>query len=178
MLTSCEAVKLAYRYGADTKKARLAALLHDCIKLPNRELVEYCERNSFDITEEERANPYLIHSRLGAVLAETEYGVDDPEVIMAIRSHTLGRIGMSMLEKVIYVADKIEPTRDYEGLDEIRELAYTDIDRAMLRVMQHSAEYTAACGRTVNPSTGAVMEHLIEEINNKEILYGKRDIPQ
>lgn len=169
MLTCCEAVKLAYRYGVDTKKARLAALLHDCIKLPNRELIEYCEKNCFDISEEERANPYLIHSRLGAVLAETEYGAADPEVIMAIRSHTLGRIGMSMLEKVIYVADKIEPTRDYDGLDDIRELAYEDIDKAMLRVMQHSAEYTAASGRTVNPSTGAVMDHLKEEIIKKEI---------
>ncbi len=171
MLTACEAVKLACRYGADPKKARLAAVLHDCVKLPNKELIAFCEQNCYDLTDDERENPYLIHARLGAVLAEQDYGVADPEVLMAIRNHTLGRVGMSMLEKIIYVADKIEPSRDYEGLDEIRELAYKDIDGAMLLVMQHSAEYTAASGRAVNPSTASVMEYLQNEINNNKEIH-------
>ena len=166
MLACCEAVKLAERYGADTKKARIAALLHDCIKLPNKELLEYCEENHIDISEEERNNPYLIHSRLGAVLAMEEYGVTDPEVLSAIRNHTLGRVGMSLMDKIIYVADKIEPTREFEGIDEIRETAYEDINRAMLLVMQHSADYTRASGRAVNPSTSSVMEYLRNEIKN------------
>ncbi|MBR0136233.1 MAG: nicotinate (nicotinamide) nucleotide adenylyltransferase, partial [Clostridia bacterium] len=126
MLTACEAVKLAYRYGVDTKKARLAAILHDCIKLPNKELIAFCDENHYDISDEERENPYLIHSRLGAVLACDEFGVRDPEVLLAIRSHTLGRVEMTELEKIIYVADKIEPTREYEGIDVIRETAYED----------------------------------------------------
>ncbi len=167
MLTACEAVKLAYRYGVDTKKARLAAILHDCIKLPNKELIAFCDENHYDISDEERENPYLIHSRLGAVLACDEFGVRDPEVLMAIRSHTLGRVEMTELEKIIYVADKIEPSRDYEGIDIIRETAYEDIDKAMLLVMQHSVEYTASAGRTINPSTKTVIDHLRDMINTK-----------
>lgn len=168
MMTVREAIRLAARYGEDTKKARLAAILHDCIKLPNRELLEYCETNGLPISEEERANPYLIHARLGGCLAETEFGVTDPEVINAIKYHTLGRVGMSMLEKIIYVADKIEPSRDYEGVAEMREEAYRDIDHAMLLVMKHSADYTAASGRQVNPSTRAVMDWLAERIENNK----------
>ena len=166
MLTTCEAVKLAARYRVDAKKTRLAAILHDCIKLPNKELLAYCDEHCCDISEEERKNPYLIHSRLGAVIAMEEYGVTDPEVLSAIRHHTLGCVGMSLMDKIIYVADKIEPGRDFEGVDEMREAAYEDINRAMLMVMQHSAEYTAASGRAVNPSTRSVMDYLISEVNN------------
>ena len=168
MLTACEAVKLAWRYGADTKKARLAAMLHDCIKLPNRELIAFCDENRYDITAEERENPYLIHARLGAVLAAEEYGVTDPEILHAIRNHTIGKVGMSLLDKIIYVADKIEPSRHYEGLDDIRSLAYEDINRAMLLVMEHSADYTVTSGRTINPSTQAVMDYLKSEITAGE----------
>ncbi len=166
MLTTCEAVKLAAHYGVDTKKARLAAVLHDCIKLPNRELVAYCDEHFYDISQEERDNPYLIHSRLGAVLAEEEYGVTDPEILAAIRNHTIGRVGMSLLEKIIYVADKLEPSRDFKGVDAMRRTAYEDINKAMLMVMRHSADYTAASGRNVNPSTESVMEYLKNEVNN------------
>lgn len=164
MLTACEAVKLAHLYGVDTKKARLAAILHDCIKLPNKELLEYCEQHCYDISDEERKNPYLIHARLGAVIAMDEYGVKDPEVLQAIQNHTLGRVGMSMLDKIIYVADKIEPTRDFEGVDEMRKAAYDDIDLCMLMVMRHSAEYTQASGRAVNPATQSVMDYLKKEM--------------
>lgn len=160
MMTCLEAVKLAKRYGADTKKARLAALLHDCIKLPNKELLEYCAGNCIDISDEERQNPYLIHSRLGAVLAMEKYGVTDPEVLSAISCHTIGRVGMSLMDRIIYVADKIEPTRDYEGVDEIRETAYRDLNRAMLLVMRHSADYTLKSGRAVNPATESVIGYI------------------
>ena len=166
MLTACEAVKLAAHYGADAKKARLAAILHDCIKLPNKELVAYCDNNSYEISQEERENPYLIHSRLGAEFAQTEYGIDDPEILAAIRSHTIGRIGMSLLEKIIYLADKLEPSRDFKGVEAMRRTAYEDINKAMLMVMRHSAEYTAASGRSVNPSTEEVMNYLKNEVKN------------
>ena len=168
MLTVREAVRLAARYGVDTKKARLAAILHDCIKLPNKELIAFAEQNCYDLTPEERQNPYLIHSRLGAVIAMEKYGVNDREVLQAIENHTLGRVGMSMLDKIIYVADKIEPSRDFEGVDAIREVAYRDINAAMLQVMQHSADYTLASGRSLNPATKAVMDYIKSEINITE----------
>ena len=164
MLTALEAVKLADRYGADTQKARLAAMLHDCVKLPNKELVEYCDSNGYLISDEERENPYLIHSRLGAVIAREEFGVTDPEILQAIACHTLGRVGMSLMDKIIYVADKIEPSRHYEGLDEVRAAAYENLNRGMLMVMKHSVDYTVSSGRNVNPSTEAVMEYLEAEL--------------
>lgn len=169
MLTVREAVRLAYHYGVDTKKARLAALLHDCIKLPNKELIAFADAHCYDLTEEERKNPYLIHSRLGAVIAMEEYGVSDREILQAIENHTLGKVGMSLLDKIVYVADKIEPTRDFEGVDEMRETAYRDINMAMLMVMQHSADYTLASGRMLNPATKAVMEYIKSEINKTEV---------
>ncbi len=168
MLTVREAVRLAARYGVDTQKARLAALLHDCIKLPNRELIAYADEHCYDISDEERRSPYLIHARLGAVIAMEKYGVTDSDVLRAIENHTLGRVGMSLLDKVIYVADKIEPSRDFEGIDDIRTIAYEDINKAMLLVMQHSADYTVASGRAVNPSTKTVMEYIKNEINLTE----------
>lgn len=168
MLTVREAVRLAAAYGADTQKARLAALLHDCIKLPNKELIAFAEQNCYDITPEERHSPYLIHSRLGAIIAMEKYGVTDKEVLQAIENHTLGKVGMSLLDKIIYVADKIEPSRDFDGVDEIRETAYKDINAAMLQVMQHSAEYTVASGRALNPATKAVMDYIKSEINFTE----------
>jgi len=168
MLTAREAVCLAEHYGADTQKARLAAVLHDCIKLPNKELIAYADEHCYDLTDNERRNPYLIHARLGAVIAMQEYGVTDKEVLQAIENHTLGKVGMSLLDKIIYVADKIEPSRDFEGVDAIREMAYIDINRAMLMVMKHSADYTVASGRSLNPSTKAVMEYITSEINSME----------
>ena len=168
MLTVREAVRLAYHYGVDTEKARLAAMLHDCIKLPNKELIAYADAHCYDLTDEERKNPYLIHSRLGAVIAVDEYGVTDKEVLQAIENHTLGKVGMSLLDKIIYVADKIEPSREFEGVDEMREMAYKDINRAMLLVMQHSADYTVASGRSLNPATKAVMEYIKSEITETE----------
>lgn len=166
MLTVREAVRLAAAYGEDTEKARLAALLHDCIKLPNKELLSYCAEHGIELTEDERNNPYLIHSRLGAELASSEYGVTDPDVLLAIKNHTLGCVRMHLLDKIIYVADKIEPSRDFDGVDAIREAAYRDIDLAMLQVMQHSVDYTLANGRTVNPSTAEVMEKLCKELKS------------
>ena len=166
MMTVCEAIKLAYHYGVDTRKARLAALLHDCVKLPNKELLDFCTNNHQEISDEEKANPYLIHARLGAIFASEEFGVKDEEVLQAIRYHTIGHVGMSMLDKIVYVADKIECTRDYEGVDDIRRMAYNDINRAMLLAMKHSADYTVASGKTINPYTESVMSYLENEIKN------------
>lgn len=163
MMTVLEAVRLAYAYGVDTQKARLAALLHDCIKLPNKEIIEFCDGKGFELTPAERDNPYLIHARVGALLARDEFGVTDDEVLSAIRLHTLGRVGMTPLDMVVYVADKIEPSREYDGLDEIRSAAYRNLALAMLMVMRHSAEYTLKSGRSLNPATGEVMRWLEEE---------------
>lgn len=111
------AASLAMCYGADIQKALTAGLLHDCGKYcPAEEQIRLCGRYGIDLTRSELEMPALIHARLGAYLAEHEYGIKDREILDAVTYHTTGRPGMSMLEKIIYIADYIEPNRrKYRG---------------------------------------------------------------
>ncbi len=126
------AVELAKRWGVDAEKAGTAALLHDSSRcLSPAEMLERAVSLGMDPTETERKQPKLLHSRLSERLAASDFGVTDEEILKAIERHTLGVPGMSDLEKVIYLADHIEPDRDYDGVEDVRKLAYTDMDRAV-----------------------------------------------
>ena len=134
---------LAMRYGADLKKALLAGLLHDCAKcIPGHTKIKMCEKYNLEISEIERKNPSLLHAKLGAYLAKDKYDIEDEEILMAIRSHTTGRPGMSLLEKIVYIADYIEPMR-YKAsrLPEIRKLAFEDLDECMYEILKDTLEY-------------------------------------
>lgn len=165
MLVAREAVMIAERYGVDTKKARLAGMLHDCMRIGKQELFEYAERYGIELTDEDRAYPFVIHGILGADAAERIYGVHDEAVIQAIRNHTIGSTDMSMLDKVLYLADKIEPSRTYRRIEHLRKLAYEDIDLAVCGVMKHTMRYTMSRGMAVHPDTGRIIAAL--EKNNK-----------
>lgn len=133
-----EAIRLAERWGADPEKAAEAAILHDCTKkelLPEQLLL--CEKYGIIPDEVERVNGKLLHAKTGAAVAEQEFGLRS-DVVEAIRWHTTGKPDMTLLEKILYMADYIEPTRDFEGVDTLRELAYSDLDRAMLLGMEMS----------------------------------------
>ena len=132
------AFALALRYGADSEKAYLAGLLHDCAKcLDNDKKMELCKKYGVELTEVERENPFLIHAKLGAVLAKEKYDIDDPEIASAIAYHTTGKAGMTLLEKIIFSADYIEPGRkDIPGLKEIRECIFNDFDRAVYLIYE------------------------------------------
>lgn len=138
-----EAVKMARRYGADTKKAYIAGLLHDCAKcIPTDEKLKYCKKYKVELDNILKQNPDLTHSFLGAKIAQKKYGIDDEDILNAIAYHTTGRADMSLLEKIIYIADFIEPNRKaFEGLDDIRRLAYIDIDKTMTAILQRTIEY-------------------------------------
>lgn len=126
-----EAVRLARRWGADGDDAAEAAILHDITKkLVLSEQLHLCERYGIMVDSLERENVKLLHAMTGAALAKDRFGVPD-EIFDAIRWHTTGRPKMALLEKIIYLADYIEPNRDFEGLDKLRKLAYEDIDAAM-----------------------------------------------
>lgn len=121
---------LATLYDVDLKKACVAALLHDCAKcLPKHELREYAKMAG-DLS---LLDPALAHGPAGAWMARTCFGVDDPDILKAIHYHTTGCAGMSNLDKIIFITDKVEPSRTYDNLDEIRQLAETDLD-ASLRI--------------------------------------------
>jgi predicted HD superfamily hydrolase involved in NAD metabolism len=134
---------LAMRYEYDIQRAQLAGLLHDCAKcIPNGRKLKLCEKHNIPITETERKNPFLLHAKLGAFLAAKKYGIDDREIISAIRNHTTGKPNMSLLDKIVYVADYIEPRRSKAAnLTEIRRLAFIDLDKALYRILSDTLEY-------------------------------------
>ena len=133
---SYTAAALAMRYGADIRKAQLAGMLHDCAKcLTNEKKFQICEKHNISINDAERKNPSLLHAKVGSFLAMEEYHVTDPDVINAILNHTTGRPGMSVLEKIVYIADYIEPARKQApNLGEIRRLAFEDLDKALIKL--------------------------------------------
>ena len=148
-----EAARLAQRWQADPDKAAEAAILHDCTKkeaLP--EQLQLCEKYGIIPDGIERENGKLLHAPTGAAVAEREFGMS-PDVVSAIRWHTTGRPDMTLLEKIMYMADYIEPNRDFEGVDALRKLAYEDLDRAMLLGFQMSLDEVRGRGEAPHPCT-------------------------
>lgn len=137
------AAALAMRYGCDVKKAQLAGLLHDCAKHYSEEkILQSCEKYNISMTEVERENPFLLHAKLGAFLAMHKYHVEDEEIIGAILVHTTGKPDMTLLDKILYVADYIEPGRQKApNLEEIRTLAFKDLDEALRRILEETITY-------------------------------------
>lgn len=136
---------LAFVHGADVEKARLAGLLHDCAKgIPTKEKLLKAKKHGLAVNQFEVSNPDLLHAKLGAYYARCKYNVTDEDVLNAIASHTTGRPGMSLLEKIIFVSDYIEPNRKpiFE-LEEIRKEAFEDIDKCVLHILKNTLDYLA-----------------------------------
>jgi len=152
---------LAMRYGASLESARIAGLLHDCAKcLTEEKMVSVCEKNNIPISELERANPFLLHARVGAFLAREQYGVTDEDILNAIENHTTGRPGMSLLEKIVFIADYMEPGRNQApDLEEIRRLAFTDLNRTLLKILGDTLEYLDSKNGDVDPMTRKTWEY-------------------
>lgn len=146
---------LAMRYGEDMERALTAGLLHDCAKcIPNEEKIRLCRKYHLDISEAEFVNPGLLHAKLGAFITWKKYHVEDKGIIRAIAAHTTGRPEMSLLDKIIYIADFIEPGRDEApNLPVVRELAFTDLDACLLRVLEDSLSYLSTKGASIDPMT-------------------------
>lgn len=134
---------LAMRYGADIYKAELAGILHDCAKgYNNKELMILCKDAGIELSDEEIKSPSILHAIYGKYLAKKSYLMEDEEVLEAIRWHTTGKSDMSLLEKIVYIADYIEPNRKkLQKLDNIRKLAFEDIDIALYEIVKSTIEY-------------------------------------
>ena len=137
------AASLAMCHGADMEKAMVAGLLHDCAKcIPNHKKLKLCEQYHIHISETEKNAPYLLHAPLGASIAKDKYDVTDQEILSAITWHTTGRPGMSLLDKIIYIADFIEPMRcKASNLPEVRRLAFEDLDMAVYVTLRDTLHY-------------------------------------
>lgn len=146
---------LAMAHGCDMKTAQAAGLLHDCAKcIPNKKKLKMCESNKVPVSEFEKTHPFLLHAKLGAFVAEDKYGVRDREVLSAIMYHTTGKPEMSLLEKIIYIADYIEPGRDKApNLSRIRQLAFQDLDECMYEILKDTLAYLEENPKDVDMAT-------------------------
>ncbi|MGO1370646.1 MAG: bis(5'-nucleosyl)-tetraphosphatase (symmetrical) YqeK [Senegalia sp. (in: firmicutes)] len=161
------AIKLAKTYNVDEKKAELAALLHDSAKYKDREVLLE-KANEFDIILDVilKNNHHLIHPYLGAKIAELKYNIVDEDILNAIKYHTTGRCNMTMLEKIIFMADFIEPNRSFLGIDHIRDLAFKNIDKSMVLAMDNTLKYIIDRGFLIHPDTIETRNSLILKNEN------------
>ena len=149
------ATSLAARYDYDIDRAETAGLLHDCAKyLPIERMNAVCNKAGLTVSEMEKNSVSLLHSKAGSVLARTKYGVTDPEILDAIRYHTTGRHGMTLLDKIIFIADYSEPGRDAApNLPEIRELAFQDLDACLMKILEDTLRYLEKSGKEIDLMT-------------------------
>lgn len=151
---SLTAEDLARRFGADPVQARLAGLVHDCARnMSNNHLLQSAENFGIVMDTILLRAPALLHAPVGAQLARERYKISDPAVCQAIARHTVGAKDMSVLDMVIYLADCIEPGRDFPGVEELRRLAATDLRAAMLKAYDQSIIYVINQGGLVHPAT-------------------------
>ena len=134
---------LAMVHGYDLKNAQVAGLLHDSAKcIPNKKKLKICAEHHIPVSDFEKEHPFLLHAKLGAYIAKAKYNVIDKEILSAITYHTTGKPDMTMLEKIVYIADYIEPARNKAPrLTEIRRLAFEDLDECMYQILKDTLSY-------------------------------------
>lgn len=167
VMYTCSA--LAMRYGYDLDKAMLAGLMHDCAKcMPNAKKLKMAEKNHLEISDLERKNPFMLHAKLGALLAKKKYDIEDEEILNAIRWHTTGRPNMTLLDKIVYVADYIEPKRDKApNLPVIRQMAFVDLDKALLKILEDTLGYLGDSEENVDSMTRKTYEFYVRELETR-----------
>lgn len=149
-----ECRKLAEKYGEDPDKAYYAGLLHDiCKEMPDADQKALVEKSGFAVCREELETRSLWHGIAGAYFVKTEFGVEDIDIINAIRFHTVGRAGMSRLEEIVYLGDLVSAERDYKDVDKMRKLVYTDLNEAMLYALVFSIKSVIKKGGVIPPCT-------------------------
>ena len=168
------AASLAMRYDEDIEKALIAGLLHDCAKcLSGDTKIKLCKKYHLNVSEVEKENPSLLHAKLGAFLAAKKSHIKDKDIINAIASHTTGCPHMSLLDKIIYIADYIEPGRkELPNMAEVRKLAFTDIDACLYRILKDSLEYLTGMNVPIDPMTEKTYLYYKSKREEKEEQYG------
>ena len=155
------AASLPMVHDVDTESALIAGMLHDCAKcFSAKKVVSLCKKHNLPVSEVELQNPTaLLHAKAGSFLAKETYGIDDEDILNAIKYHTTGRPNMSKLEKIIYIADYIEPGRTHAAnLKQIRKAAYEDLDKALFRILEDTLAYLHSTNGRIDSMTKATYE--------------------
>ncbi|MBR7143115.1 MAG: bis(5'-nucleosyl)-tetraphosphatase (symmetrical) YqeK [Clostridia bacterium] len=166
LATAQTAALLASRFGYDPHKAYVTGLLHDCMREENlQNLLLFASKSDIIIRNEEKQSVSLLHAPASALLARQAFGADE-EMFWAIRWHTLGKEDMTTAEKICWLADYIEPNRTHEGVEEVRQLAETDLDGALLRAMTQSLRHLRETGAPLCEQTVKAWEFLRNTMKN------------
>ena len=152
---------LAMVYGYDLEDAQAAGLLHDSAKcIPNKKKLKLCSQHNISVSDFEKDHPFLLHAKLGAYVASSKYDVKDEEILTAITYHTTGRPEMSLLEKIVYISDYIEPMRNKaSNLEEVRKMAFVDLDEAMFKILSDTLVYLEKSSKKMDPMTMQTYEY-------------------
>lgn len=155
--------ELALRWGEDPEDAQRAGILHDITKaLSPQAQLALCEHYGLELTAFERGHPKLLHAKSGAAAARVIFG-ERERVCSAIEWHTTGRAGMNCLEKILYIADYAEPTRSFDGVEELRRLSREDLDAAVLEGLRITMDYVRGKGQPVDPNSLAAQRSILEQ---------------
>lgn len=170
ILNVAEAAKqLAKKYGADEESAYLAGLLHDLAKpYDAATMLKKAEAYRLTIDPIYRSDPQLLHGLVGARVAQEQYGIEDQDILNAIANHTTGRAGMSRLEKIIYLADYIEMSRDFPGVDTLRKAAFKDLDEAVLLAFEQTIIFLIESHKMIHTHTIVARNDLIQKSKNRK----------
>ena len=162
------AASMAMRYGADINCALIAGILHDCAKMHSgMELLAMCDNYGITPSDAQRTNPDLLHGIIGSCIAKDKFDIKDQDILNAIAYHTTGRAGMSLLEKIIFIADYIEPSRKIiPGLDKARELAFTDLDECIISVAEGTIRHLREKKADIDPLTQETLDFYKNNISD------------
>jgi len=157
---------LAMVYGVDIQKAELAGLVHDCAKhFSDKELISLCRQAGIELTTSELDSSQILHAIYGPVLAKREYGIEDEEVLSAVRWHTTGKADMSLLDMIVYTADYIEPSRQrLERIDEFRKLAFSNLKLCVYKITETIIKYLKADGLSIDGATLQCYDWIKKEV--------------
>ena len=162
VMNMCE--KLANQYGGDVKRAKLVGLVHDIAKeMTDEEMLDYAKKNKIQIMETEKIIPQILHGKIAGDIAKKKYDFDN-EMCMAITCHTTGKENMTLLQKILFVADKTDETRKYEGANELRNLAFENLDKAIIKNIDDTLKINIDKGKVILEESIKTRNYLL--INN------------
>lgn len=162
-------VELAKRYGGNVEQAELAALLHDfCKYWPTDKLIETLQAKG-QLEDLLDYDPQLLHGPAAALVVQEQFGIDDIEVLDAIHYHTSGRVGMTLLDKIVCLADYMEPGRDFPGVHNIREIAEHSLERALVAGFDSTIQFLLSKHKTIYPLTVLARNSMVTEIRSAQL---------
>ena len=159
--------KLAKIYNADIEKCKVSALLHDICKEMDMEYIKNICKNNFmsELSEKDLENNEILHGFAGAYYVKNELGINDKEILSAIKYHTVGAENMTSVEKIVYIADAIEYGRNYPSVAEIREETFKNLDKGILMEIEHKERYLKSVGKKSHSNTDEFKKQILKELN-------------